>query len=133
MTWLPFVGFGRSKKTPVVSAFIEDRGAGSRVRLNFVLAKTKNGAYGSSWSDEEPIVDPAIYRDAFERIDKEIFTRQALNAPIPRLQPISPALSPALPTKTDTATPAAPSSASNGLSPNPSDMPPALKPDAKPQ
>ena len=83
MTWMPFVGFGRSKKTPVVSAFIEDRGAGSRVRLNFVLAKTKNGAYGSSWSDEEPINDAAIYRDAFERIDREIFTRVALAAPKP--------------------------------------------------
>lgn len=81
MTWAPFVGFGRSKKTPVVSAFIEDRGKGSRVRLNFVMAKTKNGAYGASWSDEEPIVDAAVYRDAFERIDREIFTRAALNAP----------------------------------------------------
>lgn len=81
MTWAPFVGFGRSKKTPVVSAFIEDRGRGSRVRLNFVMAKTKNGAYGASWSDEEPIVDAAVYRDAFERIDREIFTRAALYAP----------------------------------------------------
>lgn len=81
MTWMPFVGFGRSKKTPVVSAFIEDRGPGSRVRLSFVLAKAKNGAYGSSWSDEEPIVDAAVYRDAFERIDREIFTRVALTAP----------------------------------------------------
>lgn len=89
MTWLPFVGFGRSKKTPVVSAFIEDRGAGSRVRINFVLAKTKNGAYGSSWSDEEPINDAAIYRDAFERIDREIFTRVALTAlkPLPASAP----------------------------------------------
>ena len=83
MTWAPFVGFGRSKKTPVVSAFIEDRGAGSRVRLNFVMAKTKNGAYGSNWSDEEPILDAAVYRDAFERIDREIFTRVALTAPKP--------------------------------------------------
>lgn len=81
MTWAPFVGFARSKKTPVVSAFIEDRGRGSRVRLNFVMAKTKNGAYGASWSDEEPIVEAAVYRDAFERIDREIFTRAALNAP----------------------------------------------------
>lgn len=94
MTWMPFVGFGRSKKTPVVSAFIEDRGPGSRVRLSFVLAKAKNGAYGSSWSDEEPIVDAAVYRDAFERIDREIFTRVALTAP--KLAPV-PAVTPATP------------------------------------
>ena len=80
-TWAPFVGFGKSKKTPVVSAFIEDRGRGSRVRMNFILAKSKKGAYGMGWDDEEPILDPQVYRDAFERIDKEIFTRQALDAP----------------------------------------------------
>jgi len=81
MTWAPFVGFGRSKKSPVVSAFIEDRGAGSRVRLSFVMAKSKSGAYGIGQSDEEPMLDPAVYRDAFERIDKEMFTRVALTAP----------------------------------------------------
>jgi len=132
MTWAPFAGFGRSKKTPVVSAFIEDRGVGSRVRLNFILAKTKNGAYGSSWSDEEPIVDPAIYRDAFERIDKEIFTRQALNAAAPKPQAtIAP--SPTSLTTIAVGTPAAPPTVSNALTPNPSDMPSALKPEAKPQ
>jgi hypothetical protein len=80
-TWVPFVGFGKTKKTPVVSAFIEDRGRGSRVRMNFILAKSKKGSYGMGWDDEEPILDPQVYRDAFERIDKEIFTRQALDAP----------------------------------------------------
>jgi hypothetical protein len=81
-TWLPFVGFGRSKKSPVVSAFIEDRGAGSRIRLNFVLAKTKSLMYGMSSSDDEPITDPAVYQGAFEKIEKEIFVRQSLNAPV---------------------------------------------------
>jgi len=90
MTWVPFVGFGKSKKTPVVSAYIEDRGAGSRVRLSFVMAKTKSNAYGTSLSDEEPITDPATYRDAFERIEKEIFVRQAVLAPVrPATQPTS--------------------------------------------
>jgi hypothetical protein len=83
MTFVPFVGFGRSKKTPVVTAFIEDRGLGSRIRLNFVMAKIKSNGYGVGLSDEEPIVDPATYRDAFERIDKEVFTRLALAAPKP--------------------------------------------------
>lgn len=124
LTWVPFVGFGRSKKTPVVSAYIEDRGAGSRVRLSFVMAKVKSNAYGTSLSDEEPITDPTTYRDAFERIEKEIFVRQALNAPS----------SPAAPVMASSPT-AAPSTASGsdtsltGLTPEPKDNPSALKPE----
>ena len=101
VTWVPFVGFGRSKKTPVISAYIEDRGRGSRVRLNFVMAKTKNQGYGMSWSDEEPITDPATYRDAFERIEKEIFVRQALNAPT---QPTSAPVAASAPAESQTMT-----------------------------
>lgn len=80
-TWVPFVGFGRSKKTPVVSVFVEDRGSGSRVRLNFVLTKAKSMMYGMSSSDEEPITDAAVYQAAFEKIEKEIFVRQSMAAP----------------------------------------------------
>jgi len=114
-TWVPFVGFGKSKKTPVVSAFIEDRGRGSRVRMNFILAKSRKGAYGMGWDDEEPILDPQIYRDAFERIDKEIFTRQALLVPTP------PAAAP-MPVAVPTA---------GSLTPDPTAMPSALTPDPK--
>jgi len=122
-TWLPFVGFGRSKKTPIISAYIEDRGTGSRIRLSFVMGKTKNQGYGMSWSDEEPITDPATYRDAFERIDREVFLRQAMTAPAPKPQPTPAAATTAPASTTPPATP------STGLSPNPADMPPALKPD----
>lgn len=121
-TYNIFWGFGKKKKTPVVSAFIEDRGRGSRIRLNFVLSTTKNRVYGVGSSDEEPILDPAIYRDAFERIEKEIFVRQALIAPAPTAVP----------------TPAAASAASapnppppSALSPDPKDMPSSFKPDPK--
>lgn len=86
-TWVPFVGFGKSKKTPVVSAYIEDRGHGSRVRLSFVMAKTKNGMYGMSSADEEPIYDVVVYQNAFEKIEKEVFVRQSLNLPVPVAAP----------------------------------------------
>lgn len=79
-TWLPFVGFGRSKKTPVVSAFIESRGIGSRIRLNFVLSKSKSMMYGLSSSDEQPITDAIVYQSAFEKIEKEVFVRQSLKS-----------------------------------------------------
>lgn len=83
MTWLPFVGFGRSKKTPVVSAYIEERGAlNSRIRLNFVMGKlsSNNLAFGGV-TDEEPIYDSAVYQDAFEKISQAIFVRLSLDAP----------------------------------------------------
>jgi hypothetical protein len=81
MTWMPFVGFGRKKKTPVVSAYIEDRGAKlSRIRLNFVMGRYKASQYGAD-SDEKPISDPAVYQQAFEKIQKEIFVRLAMDAP----------------------------------------------------
>jgi hypothetical protein len=122
MTWVPFVGFGKSKKTPVVSAYIEDRGAGSRIRLSFVMAKTKSNAYGTSLSDEEPITDPATYRDAFERIEKEIFVRQAVLTPArPAAQPVSAA----------TAQSASTAPVNGSLTPDPSDMPSALKSEPK--
>jgi hypothetical protein len=129
LTWLPFVGFGKSKKTPVVSAFIEDRGPGSRIRLSFVMAKIKSNAYGTSLSDEEPITDPATYRDAFERIEKEVFVRQALLTPAVRPAAVAPTSVPSTQTAT-VSTPSGPT-ASNGLTPDPSDMPSALKADPK--
>jgi formylmethanofuran dehydrogenase subunit E-like metal-binding protein len=82
MSYNLFVGFGRSKKTPVVSAFIEARGPRmTRVRVSFVMAKTKSSMYGMTSSDEEPITDAAVYQQAFEKIQKEIFVRQAMDGP----------------------------------------------------
>jgi len=117
-TYNIFWGFGKKKKTPVVSAFVEDRGRGSRIRLNFVLTTTKSRIYGVGSADEEPITDPAIYRDAFEKVEKEIFVRQALNAPAPPV--------PSAPAATQTA-----SSTSGSLTPDPKDMPSSLKPEPK--
>lgn len=83
MTWMPFVGFGRSKKTPVVSAYIEERSPRiTSVRLNFVMGRASSNSWGSN-ADEEPITDPAVYTDAFERIQKAVFIRLAADAPVP--------------------------------------------------
>jgi hypothetical protein len=127
-TYNIFWGLGKKKRTPVVSAFIEDRGRGSRVRLNFVLSTAKNRIYGQASSDEEPIYDPAVYRDAFEKIEKEIFVRQAMNAPAPAPKP-----APVVVQSPGAAEAAAPSAAktSNGLTPDPANMPSALTKDPK--
>ncbi|MDX3910388.1 MAG: hypothetical protein QHC67_11270 [Sphingobium sp.] len=81
MTWMPFIGFGSSKKTPVVSAFIEDLSPTStKIRLNFVMTKNRANGMGAG-QDEEPILDAAVYRDAFEKVDQAIFIRTSAQAP----------------------------------------------------
>lgn len=83
VTWMPFVGFGRGKKTPVVSAYIEELTPTiTRVRLNFVMTKFTANQYGSD-AGEEPIVDPAVYQTAFEKVDQAIFIRKAMTTTAP--------------------------------------------------
>lgn len=92
MTFVPFIGFGSKKKTPVVSAYIEDRGQNmSRVRLSFVMGKVSNNNSFGGITDEEPILDPAVYQDAFEKINQAIFVRMSLDGPV---KPAAPAPQP---------------------------------------
>lgn len=80
MTWAPFVGFGRGKKTPVVSAYVEDlTPTVTRVRLNFVMTNFTANQYGSD-AGEVPIIDATVYQAAFEKIDQAIFIRKAMAA-----------------------------------------------------
>ena len=89
-----FWGFGKNKKTPIVSAYIEPRGSnGARIRLNFVMAKVKGTIYTSGTQDEEPITDPSTYQQAFEKIDQAIFVRQSMDAPAPAVQATPPSTS----------------------------------------
>ncbi len=82
MTYNLFTGFGKSKKSPIVSAFIEPRtSAITRVRLSFVMGKVKSTLYGAGAQDEEPIYDPAVYQKAFEQINQTVFVRQSMDAP----------------------------------------------------
>jgi hypothetical protein len=80
-TYNLWYGLGSKKRVPTVSAFIEARGPQyTRVRLSFVMSLRKSR---NAFSDEDPIIDPAVYRQAFEQIEKEIFTRNAMNATVP--------------------------------------------------
>ena len=100
-------GLGNKKRSPVVSAFIEQAGTNvSRIRLSFVMAVTKGGVYGQRSADEEPVTDAAVYADAFEKISKAIFVRQAM----------------------DSAAPAAPASASEPVAAGPAE--PVVQPEA---
>ncbi|MBL9070399.1 MAG: hypothetical protein JNM03_10460 [Sphingopyxis sp.] len=87
LTYNLFTGFGKSKKSPIVSAFIEEINPNtSRVRINFVMALMKSNAYGSQPQDEEPILDAAVYQDAFEKINQAVFVRNSMAPPAPTLE-----------------------------------------------
>lgn len=89
LTYNLFWGFGKSKKTPFVSAYIEKLGPSiTRVRFNFVMAKTKSTLYSSRPEDEEPITETAVYRDAFEKVDQAVFLRQSMNSTSPDPAPV---------------------------------------------
>jgi hypothetical protein len=72
------------------------------------LRKSRN-----AFSDEDPVTDPAVYQQAFEQIEKEIFTRNAMNAAapapaaVPTGAPATPASVPASQTPASAAVPAA--------------------------
>lgn len=87
LTYNIFWGLGQKKNVPMVSAFVEQRGPTiGRVRLSFVMSAAKSR---KSYSDETPVNDPTVYKDAFELIEKEIFVRQAMNASTPGTTPVS--------------------------------------------
>ena len=87
MTFVPFVGIGKTKLTPAVSAYIEEMGpALTRVRLNFVMSKNKANRFGADLGDEKPVEDAGVYQDAFEKIGQGVFLRQSM---APKSQPVA--------------------------------------------
>ena len=57
------------------TAFIEQIGRHTWVRLNFVTSSKKSSSYGQTDREDTPILDIRIYRNAFERIESAIFVR----------------------------------------------------------
>jgi hypothetical protein len=87
VTYNLFWGIGKSKKTPIVSAYIEEISSRmTRVRLNFVMGKVKSTLYSSQPQDEEPIIDPVVYQDAFEKVSQAVFLRQSMAETTPPIE-----------------------------------------------
>jgi uncharacterized lipoprotein len=57
------------------TAFIEEIGKITKVRLNFVTSSKKSSAYGQTDRDDTPILDAETYINAFERVESAIFLR----------------------------------------------------------
>jgi hypothetical protein len=73
-------GSGNTRAT----AFVEQMPSGmTRVRLNFVNSKTLSSRWGQNSKNDQPILDPAVYQRAYEKVDEALFVRTATNAPKP--------------------------------------------------
>jgi len=59
------------------TAFIEEIGKMTKVRLNFVTSSKKSYGYGQSDRQDTPILNAEIYKNAFERVENAIFIRSA--------------------------------------------------------
>ena len=71
--WLGITDVSQTRAT----AFIEQIGTNSTMRLNFVGTSKKSTMYGRSDRQDTPILDAAVYQNAFERIETAIFMRSS--------------------------------------------------------
>jgi len=67
-------GRGRVSSHTTATAFVEPIGTKTRVRLNF-LFQEKASLYGDMKQTDAPVLDAAVYTNAFERIENAIFMR----------------------------------------------------------
>lgn len=73
------LGGARSSGGSRATAFVETMPSGlTRVRLNFLNTKNTSSLYGSSSSNDKPVLDPKTYQIAFEHIEEALFERGAL-------------------------------------------------------
>ena len=83
-SFLEAMGGVSSSGATKATAFVEEIRPGFvTVRLNFVDTKHFSGAYGRGGDQDSPILNPAPYQAAFEKIDTAIFIRQGNNAASP--------------------------------------------------
>lgn len=81
----------RSSGNTRATAFIEQMPSGmTRVRLNFVASKTMSMQWGQAQKQDTPILEPAVYQRAYEKVDEALFVRGATAA-----KPAAPAAAPA--------------------------------------
>lgn len=73
------------------TAFIEKLGNGmARVRLNFLSTSQSSSSYGQLSRSDRPILDPAVYNVAWDKIDEALFVRQAIDSPDPNAEKTKP-------------------------------------------
>lgn len=71
MAWSDVTSVMQTRATAV----IEQIGNRSQARLNFVITRQASSAHGQISRRDTPILDAAVYQNAFERIENAIFVR----------------------------------------------------------
>ena len=71
--WLGISNVSQTSAT----AFVEEIGKITKVRLNFVTSNKKSYGYGQSDRQDTPILNADVYKNAFERVESAIFVRSA--------------------------------------------------------
>jgi len=69
--WLGITKVSQTK----ANAFIEEIGSETKVRINFVVTKKKSSWYGQEDREDDQILSPEPYQNAFEKIENAIFLR----------------------------------------------------------
>lgn len=69
--WLGITKVSQTK----VNAFIEEIGSETKVRINFVVTKKESSWYGQEDREDDQILSPEPYQNAFEKIENAIFVR----------------------------------------------------------
>lgn len=73
-----FGGASSSGNTVITIFLMQMPNRMTRIRLNFVNSKNVSSAYGRDSRQDKPILDPAVYSNAWERIDEALFVMGAL-------------------------------------------------------
>ncbi len=85
----------QSQANTKMTAYIQALPNGmARVRLNFMFSKSMSSKYGQS-TNEKPILDATVYRNAWDKIDEALFVAGALEAPKKKADEASPSVKPA--------------------------------------
>ena len=71
--WLGITKVSQTK----ANAFIEEIGNETKVRINFVVTKKKSFGYGQTDREDDQILTPKPYQNAFEKIENAIFIRSS--------------------------------------------------------
>lgn len=80
---MAFAGMRASGNTKVTCFIQAMPGGQSRVRFNFLNTRNTSGQYGTNSQDDKPILDAAVYRNVWEKIDEALFVAASLEPTVP--------------------------------------------------
>jgi len=71
--WLGITKVSQTK----ANAFIEEISGQTKVRINFVITNKKSFGYGQTDREDDQILTPEPYQNAFEKIENAVFIRSS--------------------------------------------------------